>query len=88
MRRYDGILGEVLQGINLQDELSGKLPAAMLEHIVVDRAVTAASRAKQMQTLVSKPHAGTETIDLLMCAASAGNASVVDALLQAGEPPV
>ena len=60
----------------------------MLEHIVVDRAPSTAQHAEQMQTFVSRPHAGTESIDLLMCAASAGNVSVVDALIQAGEPPM
>ena len=84
--RYDGILEQLLQDV----QLTGKLPAAMLEHILIDRTANAAQCAerKQRLTFVSKPRAGTETIDLLMCAASVGNASVVDALIQAGRPPM
>ena len=85
LRRYDGVLwGLLLPGV----KLTGKLPAAMVEHVSVRTAADAAECNERVQAFVSKPHAGTETVDLLMCAASAGNASAVDALLQAGELPI
>ena len=85
MRRYGSVIKQLLH----EGQLTGKLPAAMVEHGSVGKdGGDTAGRAERVQTFVSKPNAGTETLDLLMCAASAGNASAVDALLQAGEPPV
>ena len=85
LRRYDGVLwGLLLPGV----KLTRKLPAAMVEHVSVRTAADAAGCNERGQAFLSKPHAGTETVDLLMCAASAGNASAVDALLQAGDFPL
>lgn len=79
--RYDGILEEILQDM----DISQALPAAMLEHIVIQSAASSADALPdQSRLFVSQPRPGAESIDLLMCAASAGNHSVTSALIRAG----
>ena len=70
--RYHGILGEILQDIDITEQF----PPALLEHV--------GCGPDQRGVFVSKPHAGTESIDLLMCAASMGSDSVLSTLMRAG----
>ena len=70
--RYHGILEEILQDVDITDHS----PPALLEHI--------GCGPDQRGMFVSKPHAGTESIDLLICAASMGSDSVLSALMRAG----
>ena len=75
--RYHGILDEILQDLNLTEGF----PPALLEHIVISNTDC---NPNQRGMFASKPHASTESIDLLMCAASMGDDSVLSALLRAG----
>ena len=70
--RYHGILEEILQDIDITEQF----PPALLEHV--------GCGPDQRGIFVSKPHAGTESIDLLMCAASMGSDSVLSTLMRAG----
>lgn len=70
--RYHGILEEILQDVDITEQS----PPALLEHI--------GCGPDQRGMFVSKPHPGTESIDLLMCAASMGSDSVLSALMRAG----
>ena len=75
--RYDEVLEDIWQDIDITEGI----PLALLEHIVISNADCSPN---QRCIFLSKPHAGTESIDLLMCAASMGNDTVLRALIQAG----
>ena len=75
--RYHGIVEKILQEIDIIEDN----PPALLEHIISSYA---GSGPDLRRMFVSNPHAGTESIDLLMCAASMGNDSVLSALIRAG----
>ena len=79
--RYPGTLEELLQGVDLTENI----PRALTEHRVISNIDGGPDYRGQY---VSKPHAGTESIDLLMCAASMGNASALSLLIRAGMFPV
>lgn len=81
--RYDKILSSLLGLLSLRAEL----PTALLEHVVTkSMAGSPGAPPAQSRRFVAEPGGGAETIDLLMCAASAGSVSTVQMLLGSGEP--
>ena len=61
------------------------LPPALLEHVVMGRAGRGrAQQPARSPSFVAEPGRGAETVDLLMCAASVGSASTVQALIDCG----
>ena len=71
------MLEDILQDFDLTEGFH----SALLEHIVISNTDCSPD---QRSMFVSTPHAGTESIDLLMCAASMGADSVLSALIRAG----
>ena len=69
---------EILQDVDITEDI----PPALLEHIIISNANGGPDLRRSM--LVSTPYNGTESIDLLTCAASMGNDSVLSALIRAG----
>ena len=81
--RYDKILSRLLQLLSLRHEL----PAALLEHVVTEStAGSPGAPPAQSRRFVAEPGRGAETIDLLICAASAGSVRTVQILIDRGAP--
>ena len=81
--RYDKILSRLLQLLSLRHEL----PAALLEHVVTESMVgSPGGLPAESRRFVAKPGRGAETIDLLICAASAGSVRTVQLLIDRGAP--
>ena len=75
--RYPDMLEEILKEVDLTEDI----PRALAEHRAISNTDCGPD---QTHMFVSEPHAGTESIDLLMCAASMGNESALSALIRAG----
>lgn len=68
-------------------DLRGRLPSALLEHVVLERTGggSSGSLSDQSRLFVKEPGPGVESIDLLMCAASAGSSGLTKLLIDCGE---
>ena len=81
--RYEGILSTVLKHLSWSNEL----PAALLEHVITVRTMgNTGTLPAQTSRFRAAPGSGAETLDLLMCAASVGSVSTVQALIDCGAP--
>ena len=83
MCRHHSVLPNLLQHMSLNRL---PLPAALLEHVVMEVAGQPGMPPAQTRKFVAEPHRGGETIDLLMCAASMGSASTTQLLIDRGAP--
>ena len=81
--RYDRILSDLLGRLSTHHEL----PAALLEYVAMEGAVDSPDALPaQPCHFVAQPGIGTETLDLLMCAAGTGCAKTTQLLLECGAP--
>lgn len=64
--------------------LEGSVHLALFEHVVIE-SVGEISPRDQSRVFVKQEGPGVESIDLLMCAASVGNSSVVEMLTVPGK---
>lgn len=81
MCRHDSVVSQLLQHLSLNGL---PLPAAVLEHVVMEAAGQPGTLPAQLSSFVAEPGRRAETIDLLMCAASMGSATITQLLIDRG----